>query len=254
MLIHRHRMARLIELSTLERSVRDIERTLREEDVALLIKAAYDDATEAARAEFMARVKPMPTSAWPWSAVQAVGSRMAAPAPVASIGSIGTVKPAPRPGPPISPALLVLLRGQADAVDADPGNRLPARESPEGASWEPLHRALDAWDTATITAWIGPMGWVTRAGATAGQVPAGTGVGTGTGIGTGTGSDAGAGTDIDTSPSTGASPEGGPCTPGPPTAFSWKHPAVLAAGASMASTLGVILFSRRSRAPVQEKR
>jgi hypothetical protein len=43
------------------------ERLLREEDVALLIKAAYDDATEAARADFMARVKPMPTSAWPWS-------------------------------------------------------------------------------------------------------------------------------------------------------------------------------------------
>jgi phage tail tape-measure protein len=47
---------------------------LREEDVALLVKAAYDDASDAARAAFMARVQPMPTTAWPWSAVQAKGA------------------------------------------------------------------------------------------------------------------------------------------------------------------------------------
>lgn len=238
-------MARLIELSALERSVRDPERTLREEDVALLIKAAYDDATEAARAEFMARVKPMPSSAWPWSAVQAFSPRTATPT---AAGSIGSLMATPRPGAPITPALLVLLRGQADAMDVDPGNRLPARESPEGVPWEPLYRALDAWDTATIAAWIGPMGWVTRPGDTAGQAPAGqvpagqvpagqvpvdTGAGNGNGNGT--------------------SPEVGPGAPEPPTAFSWKHPAVIAAGASMVSTVGVILFSRRSRAPVQEK-
>jgi len=231
MLLDRHRMARLIELSTLERTVRDPERSLREEDVALLIKAAYDDATEAARAAFMARVKPMPTSTWPWSAVQALAPRAAT-----GVGRIVGVTIAPPPGAPISPALLILLRGQADAMDADPGNRLPARESPEGIPWEPLHRALDAWDTATITAWIGPMGWVSRAGATSGQVPAGTGP---------TGS----------RPGTGPTPNGtpDPASP-PPAAFSWKHPAVIAAGASMASTIGVILFSRRRRpVPAQEK-
>lgn len=233
-LLDRHRLARLIALSTLERTVRDPERTLREEDVALLIKAAYDDATEAARAEFMARVKTMPTSAWPWSAVQAVGPRIGAGA---AAGSIGSVIVAPRPGGPTTPALLVLLRGQADAVDGDPGNRLPARNTTEGLAWEPLYRALDAWDTATITAWMGPTGWVSRAGATSGQVPAGTGA------------DNSAGTNT----STDASPDGGPTMAEPQHAFSWKHPAVIAAGASMASTIGVLLFSRRRRmAPVQE--
>jgi hypothetical protein len=236
MLLDRHRLTRLIELSALERHVQGPERMLREEDVALLIKAAYDDATEAARAEFMARVKPMPTSAWPWSAVQALGPRMNAGA---AAGSIGSVVVAPRPGTPPAPALLVLLRGQADAMDADPGNRLPAREAPEGIMWEPLHRALDAWDTATITAWIGPAGWISRAGATSGQVPAGTGP-TGTNTGSGTSADTGSGT----APADGAVRL---------LAFTWKHPAVIAAGASMASTIGVILFSRRSRAPVQEK-
>ena len=71
MLLNRHRITKLIELADLERRVAGSERMLREEDVAVLVKAAYDDATDLARAEFMARVKPMPTSAWPWSAVQA---------------------------------------------------------------------------------------------------------------------------------------------------------------------------------------
>jgi hypothetical protein len=73
--ISRHRMTLLLELSALERTLTGPERMLREQDVARLIKAAYDEASEAARAEFMARVQPMPTSAWPWSAVQAMVPR-----------------------------------------------------------------------------------------------------------------------------------------------------------------------------------
>ena len=45
MLLNRHRLLRLIELAELERRVLGPERMLREEDVALLVKAAYDDAT-----------------------------------------------------------------------------------------------------------------------------------------------------------------------------------------------------------------
>ena len=75
MLLNRHRLLRLIELAELERRVLGPERMLREEDVALLVKAAYDDATDLARAEFLNRVRPMPTSAWPWSAVQAMTPR-----------------------------------------------------------------------------------------------------------------------------------------------------------------------------------
>ena len=50
MLLNRHRIAKLIELADLERRLTGPERMLREEDVALLVKAAYDDATDAARA------------------------------------------------------------------------------------------------------------------------------------------------------------------------------------------------------------
>ena len=231
MLLDRHRVTKLVELSAWERSLQGPERTLREEDVALLIKAAYDDATEQARAEFMTRVGQYPTSAWPWSAVQALAPRTAT-----GVGRIFGATIAPPPGAPSTPALLLLLRGQAETTDADPGNRLPARETPEGIPWEPLHRALDAWDTATITAWIGPMGWVSRAGATSGQVPAGTGP-TGSSPGTG--------------PTSNGTPD--PASPSP-AAFSWKHPAVIAAGASMVSTIGVILFSRRRRAVVAQEK
>jgi hypothetical protein len=70
MLLNRHRIAKLIELADLERRLAGPERMLREEDVALLVKAAYDDASDAARAAFMARVQAMLATAWPWSAVQ----------------------------------------------------------------------------------------------------------------------------------------------------------------------------------------
>jgi hypothetical protein len=72
MLLDRNRVAKLVELTAWERSLRGPERMIREEDVALLIKAAYADATEESRAAFMAKVSKYPTSAWPWSSVQAV--------------------------------------------------------------------------------------------------------------------------------------------------------------------------------------
>ena len=62
MLLDRHRVAQLIELSALERTVKGPERQLRAGDVEVLVKAAYDDAVDSARAEFMARVQKMPSS------------------------------------------------------------------------------------------------------------------------------------------------------------------------------------------------
>ena len=167
MLLNRHRLLRLIELAELERRVTGPERMLREEDVALLVKAAYDDATDLARAEFLARVRPMPTSAWPWSAVQATTPRSGNSR---GDGGGANVVGSPAPGA-LAPAALVLLRGQANGADADPGDRVPDRGQPEAAAWEPLHKALDLWDTATIKSWIGPQGWVAGGTATDGVSP-----------------------------------------------------------------------------------
>lgn len=236
MLLDRHRVAKLIELAESEQRLTGPERMLREEDVALLVKAAYDDATDAARAEFMARVKPMPTSAWPWSAVQAMTPRGG------GHGARGFLF-SPAPGA-LAPAALVLLRGQADSADADPGNRIPDRGQPGSDAWEALHKALDLWDTATIKRSIAPQGWMTAGGATVGQVPNGGIVPPKSGSTPNSGSNGGVNTG-------GGQP--GP-QPSPVPAYSWRHPAVLVAGATTLATVGITLFalrqSRRQRTPL----
>ena len=75
MLLDRDLVAQLIGLSALERTLKGPERLLREEEVSRLVKTGYDNATPPAREEFMARVEKLPTSAWPWSAVQAMTPR-----------------------------------------------------------------------------------------------------------------------------------------------------------------------------------
>jgi hypothetical protein len=147
MLLDTHRLGRAIELSALDRVASAAERRQREQDVALLVRAAYTDASEVARADFMAAVGKQPE--WPWSAVRA-----SAPRP-------GDVR---APGVDAAPAVLLLLRGQVESADVDPGIRIPDRGTAEAAAWEPLYRALDAWDTATIVKWIGPQGWVVAGG------------------------------------------------------------------------------------------
>ncbi|SFF43862.1 hypothetical protein SAMN02745121_08862 [Nannocystis exedens] len=241
-IIDRHRVARLVELSAAERTLKGPERLLREEDVKLLIKAAYDDATDAARAEFMARVQKMPTSAWPWSAVQAM-----APRGGGGGGSLGTVVAVPKAA--LTPALLVLIRGQADSADIDPGNRIPDRGSPDAAEWETLHKALDAWDTPTITRSIGPQGWISMLGTTSGQVPKDTGNGATSGAPA-----------KDVTPDV---PAGGPPSapsdnvpaPQTPASMTWHHPAVIAAGAAVVVAAGVAIYSlgqSRSRRELEE--
>ncbi|MEZ4454852.1 MAG: hypothetical protein R3B09_35710 [Nannocystaceae bacterium] len=162
MLVDRHRIRQLITLSALERTLQGPERLLREEDVAILIKGAYDDATASARAAFMERVKKYPESAWPWSAVASMTPRGGG-------GGGGGLVIVAVPSGPKSPAVLTLLMGQADSPDADPANRLPPRGSPEGDEWEPLYKALESWDTATIEKYLGPGGWRTPGGTSAGQ-------------------------------------------------------------------------------------
>jgi hypothetical protein len=244
LMLDRHRVARLIELAELERRATGPERVAREEDVNLFIKAVYDDASDAARAEFLARVKQMPTSAWPWSAVQKV-----TPHP-------GGVVYSPRPGA-LAPAALVLLRGQTDSADADPGNRIPEREQPAGVAWEPLHKALDLWDTATIKKWIAPQGWMTPGKITARLVPNAGGVIAPPGGGAPRPGNGGIPNGGTTPPGNGgADTSGGQIDPqpAPAPAFSWRHPAVIAAGATVATTIGVTLYalgrSRHQPAPL----
>ncbi len=230
MLLDRHRIAKLIELADLERRLTGAERMMREEDVALLVKAAYDDASEAARAAFMARVQPMPTTAWPWSAVQVKAVRSGGGGGlVGGPGrNIGVFSPSPAA---VIPPALLLIRGEAESADVEPGNRLPDRGAPEAARWEPLHRALDNWDTQTIAQWIGPQGWISPNGASSGQPAQGANPANGT---SGTNS----------TPGDGTSPA--PLSP-PMSTLSWRSPAVIAAGATVASTIGVVLFSLRGR-------
>ena len=222
MLLDRHRVTKLVELSAWERSLKGPERTLREEDVALLIKAAYDDANEQARAEFMARVGQYPTSAWPWSAVQASAAMQPRGGGSGNIGGVVAAAPVARTWP----AVLILIRGQAESADVDPGNRLPTRGTAESVEWEPLHKALDVWDTATILRWIGPQGWVSSVGTTAGATPSG-----------GTSGGAAAGKPAE---STGDLPV-------PQTSASavpmWRQPAVLAAGAVAVVATGVTVYA-----------
>ena len=242
MLLNPHRMGKLIELADLERHVTGPERMVREEDVSILVKAAYDDASDAARAEFVALAKQTPTSAWPWSAVQASSKR--------------------------APAVLMLLRGQADSADMSPGNRIPDRGQPEAAAWEPLYKALDVWDTATIKKWISTQGWklpgvrvMNLSPQTAGSILPlggtpprnGGGVNPGNGGGTRPGSGVNPGNGGTTPPGNtgvappgtgdaGPPPDGSPPSP-PEEALTWRHPAVLAAGATVLTTLGVALYS-----------
>ncbi|MFZ6181214.1 hypothetical protein [Nannocystis pusilla] len=147
--IDRHRVARLMDLSAAERTLKGPERLLREEDVAQLVRAAYDEASEKARADFMARVQQAPTADWPWSAVRTTTSRGGV-----SAGFVGLSRPV------VTPPALTLLLGQVSSPDADPANRLPDRNTPEGAAWEPLYRALESWDITTIKKWWHPVGWV----------------------------------------------------------------------------------------------
>jgi hypothetical protein len=234
MLLNRHRIAKLIELADLERRLAGPERMLREEDVALLVKAAYDDASDAARAAFMARVQPMPVTTWPWSAVQVKFVRGGGGVVAAGGGGRAIVGFTPTPAAVTPPALL-LIRGEAESADVEPGNRLPDRGTPDGAPWEPLYKALDSWDTQTIARWIGPQGWIS---------PSGAGQPQNTEDGATSGQPAGA---------MGGSPgDSTPPAPQPPAAstFSWRSPAVVAVGTTVASTIGVVLFSlRRRRAP-----
>jgi hypothetical protein len=170
----------------------------------------------------MARVGQYPTSAWPWSAVQASAAMQPRGGGGGNLGGAVIAVPVVRTWP----AVLILIRGQAESADVDPGNRLPTRGTAESIEWEPLHKALDAWDTANILRWIGPQGWVSSVGTTAGAVPNG-----GPSNGATAGKPAEGSTDL-------------PAPQAPPGAVPlWRQPAVLAAGAVAVVATGVTVYA-----------
>lgn len=157
--LDRTRVSQLIDLNAAERTLTGVERTIREEQVAILIKAAFDEASDQARTDFMARMKSFPVTAWPWSAVQTLPPPT--PKPVGGGFSLQAKKFG---GPDRVPALMILLYGQVTAADQSPGNDLPTRGTTEAFLYEPLFAALDAWDTTTIKRWIGPQSWSSGTG------------------------------------------------------------------------------------------
>ena len=111
---------------------------------------------------------------------------------------------------------------------------LPAGLPADLAAGVALHRAIDSWDTQTIARWIGPQGWISPGGGAAQH--------TDDGATSGQPADGTSG-----SPGTGSTPPAPPAT----STFSWRNPAVIAVGTTVASTVGVVLFSlRRGRASV----
>lgn len=162
-LVDRHRVTKAIEFTALERKLKGPERLLRESDVSNLVKAAYDDAAAPARVEFMERIKKIPQLQLPWAAVAVAPQQ--APAPKGKLGDLVVVPKAPA-GLTSIPAIAVLLRGQVDHPEAEPGNRIPERNTVEGMDYEPLYQALDTWNSAVLLKWVGPQGW-----AVPGQAP-----------------------------------------------------------------------------------
>ena len=123
----------------------------------------------------------------------------------------------------------VVESGQVDSADADPGNKLPERNTPEGAAWEPLQVALDRWDTVTIRRYIRPQGWA---------LPSTTPK---------EGQDAGA---TSGAPAADGAPAPTPGVPATQTTVPlWKQPAVLAAGATalVATSVTVYALTRDSK-------
>lgn len=228
MQLDRHRLQQLIALSGLEQTLTGPERMLRQDEVSDFLKTAFTDATERARADFVSRMRDQ--ADFPWSAVRATRARGGGGASFALPVAV------------LAPPALVLLRGQAETIEADPGNRLPDRGSAGAAEWEFLHRALDAWDTQTILRAVGPVGWIN---------PSQEYVPWDTDGGATSGAPAGAARPAPDAPSP-APGDGGvpaPATPPRPRVYTY-----LAATAGIGAAVGVtVLVLRRSRENARQR-
>jgi hypothetical protein len=127
---------------------------------------------------------------------------------------------------PTTPALLILLRGQADTADADPGNAAPRPGDARRGRLGGPPGALDRWDTAEIRRYIRPQGWA---------VPGAEGPRESQDDGATSGAPA---------PAPDGTSPGVPATQPTATAVPlWKQPAVLAAGATALVATGVTVYA-----------
>lgn len=141
MLIDRHRVAALLDLSRIAGSS-EAERVASQPALETLLVALYAAATPTARERFTQRIERLPASEKPWGALRRNPS-----------GQLAL-------GPPIPPVVHLVLGQRDDDPDAaEDGNRLPDRDMKAGQPWLPLYAAFDRWDTPVIAAHIGPMGW-----------------------------------------------------------------------------------------------
>lgn len=248
MLIDRHRTAAVIALSR----VPEAERAAHQDALETLLVHLYQSATAAAREAFRKRMDPLPQSQKPWGALER-------PSPAQWVGL----------GPPV-PAVLILLLGQQDddPDSAEDGNRLPDRDSKEGAPWIPLYAALDRWDTDAILQHIGPAGWHVPAprpvpldegfGAELVPVPAVFTTSPSTAPASDGNAPSGNSTSNGTSPSSNGpapAPESGVAAPPavPTSTPMWRHPAVLASGAVVITFGGLALYAlSRPRSPAPQ--
>lgn len=255
MLADRHRTAAVIALSR----VPEAERAAHQDALQTLLVHLYQGATPAAREAFRKRMDPLPQSQKPWGALER-------PSPAQWVGL----------GPPV-PAVLILLIGQQDddPDSAEDGNRLPDRDSKEGAPWVPLYAALDRWDTDAILQHIGPAGWQAP---TPRPVPLDEGFGVelvpvipvftsaSTAPSTSPASDGNGHTPNGNGAGTGATPSGNGPAPAPdsgngvavppalPTTTPvWRQRAVLASGAVVITLGGLALYAlSRPRSPAPQ--
>lgn len=141
MLIDRHRVATVLELSRLAGSS-EAERVASQSGLEALLVTLYAASTPTARARFTDAMAQLPVADKPWGALLRPSTNQLALGPTL---------------PPV--AHLVLGQRDDDPDAAEDGNRLPDRDQKSSEPWLPLYAALDRWDASIIQSYIGPMGW-----------------------------------------------------------------------------------------------
>ncbi len=147
MLVDRHHVQYLIDLGQVASGKTAQQLVPLKNRLDALLNTLGGAASSAARRAFEDRMQQQPKDDYPWSAVRR-------PDPAARIAA-GTGEASEVP-----PAALLVLGQVDDDPDGDEdGNRLPDPGTKAAGPWTRLHDALERWDPAEISQWIGPLGW-----------------------------------------------------------------------------------------------